>query len=177
MKDKETENNQLRDNLSEIQESVESLKRKSMTKEELEADERKHLNKQLTDSKEVIETLRSELKNREVSIKRQAIALKEGVPHDLMDMVTGEDEDEIRLKCRKLADYAKRAASPSEILTNTVTETGSEKNSSGEETNKGSANQGQQSGKESPKTFADIRNKLKASNADIGELFGVGRKR
>lgn len=170
-----------REQLDKLQTQFEEMKtlvaeqrKKNMTKEELEAEERKELNKKLTDSEQLIEQLKSENRKKDLSIKKQAIAMQHGIPSDMLDLVHGESEDELKLRCQKLAKAIKTASTPDTVPINEVTTVGTQRVS--DEENTGGQATAVQPARNKTESFADVRSRINGDpqlKARVMERLGI----
>lgn len=137
-----------------LSQQFEELKKRSMSKEELEASEKKQLAEENTKLKEKTADLEKQVKAKSIEVTRVKVAHEEGLPADLVDMVSGDSDEEIRAKAKKLASHIKASRANETVTLNTVKEVGTETT-----TKEGVQNQTAQQVKK-PKTFAEVKEAL-----------------
>lgn len=158
-KSREEEIQAYKKKLEETTQTLEQVKKKFMTKEELEAEEKRTLQKKNEELADIVRKLQSENHKKDLEFKKHVIATEAGIPSDLLSMVKGEDEDEIRLNCQKLSKHLKTAATPGESVETQAIEVGTEK-VSGQKTD--AASRMAQSGAR-PKTLSDVREAIRSN--------------
>lgn len=139
-----------------IKKSLEEAKKKSMSKEELEAAEKRELIESLAKKDSVIEELKKTAQEANLQATKVLVAQEKGLPSGLLSFVRGASEDEIRSEIDKLLAETKKATQPGVVTTNKVTELGS--NSTANTGGQGLS--GQSGEKPSVKNFQELRTEL-----------------
>jgi len=143
------------DQFKALAQQFDDLKKKSMSKEELEASEKKQLSEENSKLKEKVSGLEVSLKQKGIEITRIKVAHEERLPADLTDMVTGDSEEEIRAKAKKLAAHLRSNRESETTIINKVREVGTETG-----TKEGVQPQGQQTGSKKPQNFQEAKDAL-----------------
>lgn len=154
-KETEAKLNETGDQLKALSQQFEELKKKSMSKEELEASEKKQLAEENAKLKEKVNGLETNLKQKGIEITRIKVAHEENLPADVADLVIGDSEEEIRAKAKKLAAHIKANRTAETVTTNKVKEVGTETG-----TKEGVQPQAQQTGNKRPQSFAEAKQAL-----------------